>query len=441
MLTPRDADAIMQASMLKRAWLGCVASLLVLALPFPAAGQNRDESQWVATWAAPLVPRRETPQRPPQPPPEPNDTSGFRLIPVRNNDVRINNQTVRQIVRASVGGNQVRIVVSNVFGTQPLEIGAAAVALRAEGSQIAASAVHRLSFSRGGSIQVLPGAVAISDPVDLAIPPLSDLAIDLYLPGDAAGSPVSWHNRSDRTSYVSTPGDHTGTVALPVSVETESWLYLARVEVAAREQTGVVVVIGDSITDGYCSSVDGNSAWPDHLAARLHDNNIDVAVVNVGIGGNRVLGDGAGRSALARFDRDVLTQPGVTHVVVLEGINDIGGVSRSGVTTADLIAGHRQLIARARSHGLRVYGGTLTPFEGTTIPGYWTPEGETIRQELNEWIRTSGEYDAVIDFDAATRDPNRSTWFLPAYDCGDRLHPGDEGYEAMANAVDLNLFR
>ena len=155
---------------------------------------------------------------------------------------------------------------------------------------------------------------------------------------------------------------------------------------------------------------------------------------------NRVLGDGAGQSALARFDRDVLVHTGATHVIVLEGINDIGGLSRSGVTAADLIAGHRQLIRRARAHGLRAYGATLPPFEGTTISGYWTPEGQEIRQELNEWIRTSGEYDAVLDFDAATRDPERPTWFLPQHDCGDHLHPGDTGYEAMANAIDLNLF-
>ena len=290
---------------------------------------------------------------------------------------------------------------------------------------------------------MLPGAVLVSDPVELMVPPLSDLAIDLYLPGDAAAaeSPVSWHNRSDRTSYVSNPGNHAGTVEFPATAATESWFYLARVEVAARDHTGAVVTIGDSITDGYCSSVDGNSAWPDHLAARFQANGIDLAVLNVGIGGNRVLGGGAGRSALARFDRDVLLQTGATHVIVLEGINDISGAPRPGVTAAALIAGHRQLIARARARGLTIFGATLTPFEGTTIPGYWTPEGEAIRRELNEWIRTSGEYDAVLDFDAATRDPARPTWFRPEYDCGDRLHPGDAGYEAMANAVDLDLFR
>jgi len=305
------------------------------------------------------------------------------------------------------------------------------------------STIRFLTFSGHALTRVLPGAVVISDPVVLTVPPLSDLVIDLYLPGDtmATMSPVSWHNRTEQTNYVSTQGDHVGEVELAVLAKTESWFYLARVDVIAREHTGVVIALGDSITDGYCSSVNANSAWPDYLAARLRANNIDLAVLNVGIGGNRILGDGSGQSALARFHRDVLVQIGATHAIVLEGINDIGGLSRSGVTAADLIAGHRQLIARARAHGLKAYGATLTPFEGTTIPGYWTPEGEAIRQKLNEWIRTSGEYDAVLDFDAATRDPDKPTRFLPQNDCGDHLHPGDAGYEAMANAIDLNLFR
>ena len=420
-----------------------LACLLAPALALPAATQSADGAHWVATWAVPLVARPETPQRPAAPPPAEAPSGGFRLIPVLNNDIHLNDQTIRQIVRTSVGGEQLRIVVSNVFGTRPLEIGSAAVARRADGPALVPSTVRMLTFSGNDSASVLPGAVLVSDPVALTVAPLADLAIDLYLPGDTAtsGSPVSWHNRTDRTSYVSNPGDHSRAAEFPVTAETESGFYLARVEVTAREGTGAVVTIGDSITDGYCSSVDGNSAWPDHLAARFQANDIDLAVINVGIGGNRVLGGRAGQSALARFDRDVLLQTGATHVIVLEGINDISGAPRPGVTAATLIAGHRQLIARARARGLTIYGATLTPYEGTTISGYWTPEGEAIRRELNEWIRTSGEYDAVLEFDAATRDPDRPGWFLPRHDCGDRLHPGDAGYEAMANAVDLDLFR
>ena len=428
---------------MKHATAAGLACLLALAPAPPAAAQGAGDSRWVATWAAPLVARRAAPQRPAAPPPVPAGTPVFRLIPVLNNDIRLAGQTIRQIIRTSAGGERVRVVVSNVAGTEPLAVGAATVALRASGPSVAAGTVRRLTFSGDSAPHVPPGAVLVSDPVDLTAPPLADLAIDLYLPGDTAAtqSPVSWHNRSDRTSYVSNAGNHAGAADFPVAAETESWFYLARVEVAAREGTGAVVTIGDSITDGYCSSVDGNSGWPDHLAARFQAGGIDLAVLNVGIGGNRVLGGGAGRSALARFDRDVLLQTGVSHVIVLEGINDINRASETGITAAALIAGHRQLIARARARGLAIFGGTLTPFEGTTIPGYWTPEGETVRQELNAWIRTSGEYDGVFDFDAATRDPARPNWFLPEYDCGDRLHPGDAGYAAMANAVDLDLFR
>lgn len=438
----QDAPSRLRRIITRHVLVVSLAGLLALALTFPAVAQRTPGDHWVATWAAPLVPRPEIPQRPAAPPPIQEGTAGFRLIPVLNNNIRLNDQTIRQIVRTSVGGEHIRIVVSNVWGTQPLEIGSAAVARRADGPAIVPSPVRRLTFSGQDSTRVLPGAVVVSDPVALTVPPLSDVAIDLYLPGDTAAtmSPVSWHNRTEQTNYVSTKGDHAGEVELPVTAETESWFYLARVEVVAREHTGVVVALGDSITDGYCSSVNGNRTWPDHLAARFQANSLDLAVLNVGIGGNRILGDGSGQSALARFDRDVLVQTGATHVIVLEGINDIGGLSRSGVTTADLIAGHRQLIHRARAHGLAVYGATLAPFEGTAIPGYWTPQGQVIRQELNEWIRTSGEYDAVLDFDAATRDPERPTWFLPQHDCGDHLHPGDTGYEAMANAIDLRLF-
>jgi lysophospholipase L1-like esterase len=224
---------------------------------------------------------------------------------------------------------------------------------------------------------------------------------------------------------------------------TTSWFFLARVEVTAPEQTGAVVTIGDSITDGSRSTVDTNNRWPDHLARRLAAANIKMGVLNVGIGGNRLLTDGIGGNALGRFDRDVLAQTGVTHVVVLEGINDVGLATRSGLTppsAADLIAAHRQLIERAHARGLKIYAGTLTPFEGTTIPGYWSKEGDAIRQAVNEWIRTSKAYDAVIDFEAATRNPSQPTWLLPVYDSGDRLHPSDAGYKAMAAAVPLELF-
>jgi lysophospholipase L1-like esterase len=286
--------------------------------------------------------------------------------------------------------------------------------------------------------------VLISDPVDLNFAALSDLAIDLFVPGDlgVGPSPVTTHNGASQTNYVSATGNHVGEPAWTTpAATTNAWLLLARVEVTAPVNTLGVVAFGDSITDGAASTSDTNNRWPDELARRLVARLGPplVAVVNAGISGNQVLGDGAGVSALARFDKDALMQSGVTHVVVLEGINDIGIARNNPAPSADdLIAGHRQLIDRAHARGLKICGATLTPFEGAP---YYTPDGEAKRSALNEWIRTGKAYDCVIDFDKATRDPAAPTKFLPAYDSGDHLHPGDAGYKAMGAAVELTLFR
>ncbi len=344
-------------------------------------------------------------------------------------------------MRTSIGGSRVRVVLSNAFGTSPIEIGAAHVALRDKDSAIVASSAKPLTVAGASKFSVLAGATVVTDPVDLAVAPVSDLVIDLYVPGDigVSPSPVTTHNAALQTNFVSETGNHSGAAALPVGARSGAWFLLARVEVTAPAGTGAVVTFGDSITDGSRSTADTNNRWPDQLARRLAARKgAGVAVLNAGIGGNRVLGDGAGVSALARFDRDVLMQTGVTHVVVMEGINDIG-VARSNPspTAEDLIAGHKQLIERAHARGLKVYGATLTPYEGAA---YYTPEGEAKRQALNTWIRTSKAYDGVIDFDMVTRDPAAPTKFLPAYDSGDHLHPGDAGYKAMGDAVDLALF-
>jgi lysophospholipase L1-like esterase len=250
---------------------------------------------------------------------------------------------------------------------------------------------------------------------------------------------VTTHNGASQTNYLSVTGNHSGEPSMTVERTAGAWFLLSRVEMAAGKEAGAVVTFGDSITDGARSTADMNSRWPDHLARRLAARKGPAfGVLNAGISGNQVLGDGAGASALARFDRDVLMQTGVTHVVIMEGINDIGiARTNSSPSAADLIAGHKQLIERAKARGLKVYGATLTPFEGAA---YWTAEGEAKRQALNEWIRTSKAYDAVIDFDKLTRDPAAPTKFLPAYDSGDHLHPGDAGYKAMGEAVDLKLF-
>ena len=422
-----------------------VAAYLLAAPLLVLAQGGTDGTHWVGTWATALVERGDPPAgRPPgRPPPPPPSPGAFVPIRVLNPGLHFNDQTLRQIVRTSVGGDRVRVVFSNVFGTEPLAVGAASVALRREGAAIVPASVRELRFGGHASTRIPAGSVLLSDPVELAVPALTELAIDLYLPGQtgSSGSPVTTHNRSMQTHFVSTAGDHTGVTDLPIMTQTESWFFLARVDVEAALRTGAVVAIGDSITDGYGATVGAYSRWTDHLAQRFQAANIAMSVLNVGIGGNRVLSNGSGVSALARLDRDVLVQTGVTHVIVLEGINDIGARGMARASAEELIAGHRQLIARAHARGLTIYGATLTPFEGTVIPGYWTEEGEVTRQTLNAWIRTSGEYDGVIDFDAATLDPTQPLWFLPAYDYSDHLHPGDAGYEAMANTVNLDLFK
>jgi lysophospholipase L1-like esterase len=335
------------------------------------------------------------------------------------------------------------VVLSNVFGTAPVEVGAAHVALRERASAIVARSARPLTVSGRPAFRILPGAIAVSDPVDLQVPPLSDLAVDLFLPGTVGSgpSPLTLHTGASQTNYLSTPGNHSGADMLPAAGETGSWLLLSRVEVTAPAPTGAIVAFGDSITDGARSTSDTNARWPDVLARRLaaEGGNGPRAVVNAGISGNQVLADRLGVSALARFHRDVLLQTGVTHVIVMEGINDIGlARGAAAVTADDLIAGHRQLIMRARAKGLRVIGATLTPFEGAF---YFTPEGEKKRQALNEWIRTGGAYDGVIDFDRVLRDPASPSRIRAEYDSGDHLHPSDAGYKAMGEAVDLALFR
>jgi lysophospholipase L1-like esterase len=412
--------------------------LVALALASLAGSGPRLSAQtamehWVGTWAtAPL-------SSPSQPTAEPQ--SGLGAPPTV-----FNNQTLRQIVHTSIGGDRVRVTLTNTFGTRPLVVGGASIARRDKGSAIVAGSGRVLTFGGVPTATIPPGAVLVSDAVNLTVPALGDVAIDLYVPGDTSSpSPLTSHGGARQTNYISSTGSHLGSTDLPGAKTTPSWFFLSRLEVVAPERTGAIVMLGDSITDGFNSTPDTNNRWPDHLAKRLMAAGGGIGVLNLGIDGNRVLADGAGVSALARFDRDVLAQPGVTHVFVLEGINDlgIGALFMDGPrpTTAELIAGHRQLIARAHSRGLKILAATLLPYEGTTFPGYFTPEGEAIRQAFNEWIRTSKEYDGFIDFDAVMRDPSQPTKMLAKYDSGDHLHPSDAGYQAMANAFDLALVK
>jgi len=410
-----------------------------------AAQTGSPSGHWVGTWATAEVGRPQTP--PPAPAAAAQALQGQPATPPAPPApfLHFNNQTLRQIVRTSIGGNRARVVLSNTFGTAPLTIGAAHVALRDQESAIAPGSDRALTFSGRPTITIPSGAVVYSDPVDLTIPALADVAVDLYLPGTTnTPSPVTMHNGARQTSYISQTGNHVGIPALPVVATTQSWFILTRVEVMAPEQVGAIVAFGDSITDGAASTSDMNKRWPNRLAERLmaQPGNAKMGVLNAGIGGNRVLSEGnfnAGLNALARFERDALGQSGVTHVIVLEGINGISNARQNPTPTAeDIIAIHKQLIERARTRGVKVFGATLTPNEGC---GCFTREGEAKRQAINQWIRTGKAYDGVIDFDAITRDPAQLGKFLPAYDSGDHLHPSDAGYQAMGDGIDLALFK
>ena len=382
-----------------------------------AAQAGRDDGRWIASWGA-----------------SPSDPAP-----------QLSGQTVREHVRLSAGGDQIRIRLSNRFGTQSLVVGATHVALQDTGAAIVAATDTPVTFHGSTSVTIPPGALAVSDPLRFRIEPLSELAVSLFLPGNTG--PLTIHALGVQTTYISPAGDFTASRELPVFATSLSRYLLSAVEVAPRDDASAVVTFGDSITDGFCSTVDANRRWPDFLAQRLDARGGSVTVVDQGISGNRLLHNVAGPNGLERFDRDVIAQPGVRWVTVLLGINDIGFQGAAfqppgeGIVTArDIITAHHQLVLRAHEAGLKIYGGTLTPFEGTTFPGYYTAAKEPIRQAVNQWIRTSGEYDAVIDFDAAVRNPAHPTQILAAYDCGDHLHPNDAGYEAMAAAVNLGLF-
>jgi len=340
------------------------------------------------------------------------------------------------IIRTSIGGSRVRVQFSNAFGTAPLELGGVHIALRSKDSAIVPESDRALMFNGKPSARVLPGAVLLSDPVDLVVPKLADLAISMYVPGDSGRA--SQHSMALHTTYISKQGDTTAQPEMTDVTTTAAWYWVSSVDVMAPAEAGAIVAYGDSITDGATSTVNTNHSWPSLLAERLAANpaTANLSVLNLGISGNMILRDGAGVSALARFDRDVLSQAGVKYLMILEGINDMNGAGRGGstLTADDLIGAMKQMIERAHTHGIKVIGCTLTPYGNAND----TVEG--MRQALNAFIRTSGAFDGVVDFDKVIRDPNDQRQFIKEYNNTDKLHPNDAGYQAMANAVDLSLF-
>lgn len=345
------------------------------------------------------------------------------------------------IAHTSLGGRSVRVALSNEHSAAPLKIGAAHIALREKGSAIVPGTDRPLLFNGKASVTIPPEARVLSDAVDLGVPALSDVAVSVYLPGDTG--PATTHSLGLHTTYISQPGDFTGAASIDSARTAQSWYFLSDIDVLAPADAGAIVAFGDSITDGARSTPDTNRSWPSRLAERLNGVPADLAVVNEGISGNRVLRDGAGISALARFDRDVLGQPGVKWVILLEGINDIGIAGRptspaaDKVTADDIIGALAQMVDRAHMHGIKVMGCTLTPFEGAS---YYSDSGEAIREAVNQWIRMSGTFDAVSDFDAVARDPNNPKQIRPNFNDGDHLHPNDAGYKAIADSIDLSVF-
>jgi lysophospholipase L1-like esterase len=403
---------------------------LFLLFGFAVVSSAAGHRHWVVTWGA-------------SPSPQLNSDAQMQKA-----KLDFDNQTIREIVHTSVGSDTVRVRLSNAYGKEPLQIGSAHIALREKESAIIPASDHALTFSGRSSVSIPPNALVLSDPVKLNVPALSDLAITLFIPTAEAASGI--HYAAQQTAYIG-KGDLTGTATIADPETITSWVFLTSVDVLAPDSSPAIAAFGDSITDGSHSTVDANRRWPNFLANRLDsDHSKAIGVLDAGIGGNRILHDAYGNvafgvNALARFDRDVLAQAGIKYVIVLEGINDIGHAPGSApasqeVTADDIIAGLKQLIARAHEKGLKIFGATLTPFEGTTYKGYFTPEKELKRKAVNQWIRSSHAFDGVIDFDKAVRDPNHPDRMLPKYDGGDHLHPSDAGYEAMGNSVPLSLF-
>jgi lysophospholipase L1-like esterase len=412
---------------------GVITPLVLTAAPTaaaPAAGAHGAAAgdfgpPWVTTWGA--SPQQAVPGSP--------AAAGFT------------NQTVRNIIFTSVGGDVARVQLSNTFGTKPLSVGDVTLAVAGTGASVVPGTVHQVTFGGSGSIKIPVGAQVLSDPVFMQVPALADLAVSVYLPHSTG--PATNHGDAQQVNWVSAAGDHAAdTGAAAYTTQVPSWFFADDVTVQSSHVFGTVVAFGDSITDGFRSTVGANTRWPNDLARRLDAlHGFTLSVDDQGISGNRVLtsDECCGVNALARLQRDVLGQAGVRDVIYLEGINDFGFSVLppnpvinpvTNVSAAQVIAGDKQIIAYAHAQGLRIFGATLTPFQGA---GYYSAAGEKKREAVNNWIRTSGAFDGVIDFDKVVRDPSNPLIINPAFDSGDHLHPNDAGYQAMANAINLQM--
>ncbi len=412
--------------------------VLIVVMALAAGGAVLDAQTrggpeaWVTTWG--------TSQQIPEP---------GNALPVED----LRDATVRQIFHVSIGGPRVRVHLSNAFGTEALHFTSVHIAkpLSPAGSEIDPATDKALTFAGARDVTVPPGAEFISDAVDFPVAALSDVAVSFHLDAPPAGE--TGHPGSRATTYY-VHGDATGAAKLTDAKQIDHWYQVSAIDVPAAAGASAVVALGDSITDGHGATTNGNDRWTDVLAAQLQANaatrNVGVSgigvsgvgVSNQGIGGNHLLTDGLGPNVLARFDRDVLAPAGVRTVIVFEGVNDLGGLARTGevpeaqhaALVARVLAAYQQIVERAHAHGLRVIGGTITPYVGSTYyhPG---PLSEADRQQVNAWIRAAGHFDAVVDFDAVVRDPQHPDQLLPAYDCGDHLHPSPAGYKAMGEAA------
>jgi lysophospholipase L1-like esterase len=407
----------------------CVAMLLLgSALSFTAQAKNAAAAKWVGSWAAS------------QQIPEPRNAV---------NAADLLDATLREIVHLSAGGSELRVRLSNAFGTEPLQIDSVHIARprSLETGETDPSTDRALTFSGRPDLTIPAGAEYLSDPIAFEAAPLSDLAITLYL--ETPPAQETSHPGSRETSFL-VHGDQVSAAALPDAKRFDHWFFISGVDVeAAPPGAAAIVALGDSITDGHASMTNGNDRWPDDLARRLRAsaNMQSLSVLNAGIGGNRLLLDGLGPNALARFNRDVLAQAGVRYVIVLEGINDLGTLDREHEVPSakhqelvrNIIGAYKQIILRAHAAGLKVIGGTIMP-DGGSLYYHPTAVDNADRRAINQWIRTPGHFDAVIDFDKTMRDPADPDRLLPAYDSGDHLHPSPAGYRAMAGAIPLSDF-